>query len=279
MNKKKLRQFLMLTSAITLMTSCSTMYQVIETNSMDTKLEKDLYVFENYDIKISYNFWAEAGQVSFLLTNKLDSAIYIDWDKSHLIYNGISNEYWYDSEETNSFYSSTSSISSSTFGDAIVNLFGGTAYGKSMSRTSSSEKKVSMMASLKSKPKKTIQIPPKSSIIVSKFSISKSAFYNCDFNLKNTKLRTANTKTFGKDDSPLTFRNYITYYTKESFEKKKSIDNEFYISSISFMSEGLFFGKSSSRNDCDINGVKIYGNTYAKPYKKPNSFYLKLRQK
>jgi len=279
MNKNHLLQFLMMTSAITLMTSCSTMYQVLETSSTDTKLEKDSYLFENSDIKVSYNFWADAGQVSFLLTNKLDSAIYIDWDKSHLIYNGISYEYWYDSEETNSFYSSASSTTSSTFADAMVNIFGGTAYGNSTSTNSAYGRKVSMVASSKSKPKKTIQIPAKSSIIVSKFSISKSAFYNCDFNLNNTRLRTVNTKTFGKEDSPLTFRNYLTYSTKESFEKNKSIDNEFYISSISFMSESLFLGISSSRYDCGINGTKIFGSTYEKPYRKPNSFYLKLKQK
>ncbi len=88
MKKNKLIKFVLLILAITLVTSCSKMYQVFETSSADTKLERDSYLFENADIKISYNFWADAGQVSFVLTNKLDSSIYIDWDKSHLITKG-----------------------------------------------------------------------------------------------------------------------------------------------------------------------------------------------
>jgi hypothetical protein len=262
-----------------MLASCSTIYQVLETSSTDAKLEKGSYVFENSDLKINYNFWAEGGQVSFFITNKTDVPLYIDWDKSHLIYNGISYEYWYDAEGTNSFYSSASTASSYTFADAMVNIFGGSAYGNSQSTTSAYGRKVAVVASSKSKPKKIIQIPSRSSIIVSKFSISKSPFYNCDFNLKHTSLRTPNTKTFGKEDSPLAFRNYLTYSAKDNFEQSKTVDNEFYISSISFMSKKLFLGKSSSRDDCDIKGVKIYGSNYSRPYKKPNSFYLKLKKK
>ena len=279
--KMKQKYFLTVLSLVTIimLTSCSTMYQVLEISSSDAKLEKDSYVFENSDLQINYNFWAQGGQVSFFIINKLDAPIYIDWDKSHFIYNGTSYEYWYDAEETNSFYSSASSASSYTFADAMLNIFGGSAYGNSQSTTSAYGRKVAVAASTKSKPKKIIQIPPKSLIIVSKFSISKTAFYNCDFNIKHTDLRTPNTKTFGKEDSPLAFRNYLTYSAKETFEQNKTIDNEFYISSISFMSEKLFLGKSSRRNDCDVNGAKIYGSNYSRPYKKPNSFYLKLKQK
>ncbi len=276
MKQRKFQTFILLLTA-TMLSSCSVMYQVIETSSSDAKLEKDSYAFENADLKISYNFWADGGRVYFFVTNKLDVPIYIDWDKSHLIYNGTSYEYWYDSEETNSFYSSASTGSSYTFADAIVNIFGGSAYGSGQSNTSATSRKVAVVASSKSKPKKVIQIPPRSSIIVSKFSISKAPFYNCDFNLRNTSYRTPNTKTFNKSDSPLSFRNYLTYSSKENFEQSKTIDNEFYISSISFMTDRLFFGKSSARTDCDLNGGKVYGKKYSRPYMKPTNFYIKVQ--
>lgn len=261
------------------MSSCTTMYQVFQVNAPDIKLEKNSYVFKNQDLSISYNFWEIGGTVSFVISNNLDSAIYIDWDKSHLIYNGISYEYWNDSEETSAVYSSASSTSTSTLTNTMANILGGGLYGSSNSRTSTSGKKVSLLAASKSRSKRIIHVPPKSSIIVSKFSIRSTPFYDCNFNLKNTGVRSPNTRTFGKSETPVTFRNYLTYSIKENFEKIKTVDNEFYISSISFMTEKLFLGSTTKAKDCDINGKKLSGSGYTMPYQKPTAFYLKLKRK
>lgn len=273
---RKINLTLFFQLTVFLLTSCSTIYQVLETSSPDAKLENDSYVYENSDLRLNYNFWASGGRISFLITNKTDDPIYLDWNKSHLIYNGISYEYWYDEEETNSFYSEASTASSNTFADEIVNIFGSSAYGNSKSTTSNHAQKVAVLASSKFKPKKVIQIPPKCAIKVTKFSISKSPYFNCDFNLSHTSSKTPITKNFTKNNSPLTFRNYLTYSSKESFDQNKTIDNEFYITTISFMNKNLFLGKSFKQNECDVNGTNIYAIYDSIPFEKPNSFYIKV---
>ncbi|GAB2602202.1 hypothetical protein [Spirosoma areae] len=47
---------------------------------------KDL-VFENEHLKVVYNFWEQGGRMRFLLFNKTDQPLYIDWSKSFLMRN------------------------------------------------------------------------------------------------------------------------------------------------------------------------------------------------
>ncbi len=256
------------------------MYQVLETTSPDTKVNNDNFVFENSEVKINYNFWSNGGSISFFIFNKLDEPIYIDWNKSHLVYNGSSYEYWFDSEETKSFYSSATQTNSYTFGQAIVDIItnestiNGTA--DSYSRTSTSRNKIGVASSTKFKPKQIIHIPPKSGIQVSKFSISKSPYYDCDFNLKLIISRKEiNTASYSKDDSPLKFRNYLTYSLKESFETSKVVNNEFYISKIDNMNQYAFQGKSYNEEYCKQNGYRTKKRVFEYPYKKPNAFFIK----
>lgn len=258
-----------------MLTSCTTVYQVFETDSDNAKLKNDLYTYENNDLLINYNFWAEGGQVSFKINNKTESPIYIDWDKSHFISNGISFEYWYDEEETKSFSSSSTSNKSQTIIREHENNFLEDDFSKYNSSLIGN--KVSQSVSFTTRQKKTIQIPPKSSIIVSKFAINRIPYFACNFNLKNTSLKSPESKKFTKDESPLVFRNYITYSTNESFEQYKSIDNEFFISSIIFLSKETFLGNDSTYQDCDIFGNIIYKYHYNQPHKKSNSFYLLIK--
>ena len=126
---KQLHKLLLTISTILLMASChQTYYQVLETLSTDAKINSSNNAYETNELKVSYNFWSNGGDVYFQLTNKLDVPIYIDWNKSHLIYNGVSYDYWNDTEETNSFYSSSAVTTSNTFADAMTNIFRNSAY-------------------------------------------------------------------------------------------------------------------------------------------------------
>ena len=254
--------------------SCTPIYQVFELSSSEIKPVDKSLVFENKDVKITYNFWSNGGQVYFKLTNKTDAELYIDWDKSHLIYNGISYEYWNDVEEINSFYASLSTTSSNTFSDATVNIFGNSASGYASSTGSSLGKKIASMSTTKVKPKKVIFLPAKSSVVVSKFTISKSPYYNCDYNLKLMKSKSSKTVSFTKENSPLEFRNQIFYSNDDKFNNKVSVDNSFYISSISFMSEKTFKGKSYTEKECNIEGSKSESSYNEYPFKKSNTFYI-----
>lgn len=246
-----------------IVSSCSPMYQILETTSPDTKLDKDSYIYENSDVKITYDFWSDGGAISFFIFNKLDQPIYIDWDKCHLIYNEASYEYWFDSEEIKSFYSSSSQTNYSSRGS-----------------TSTYRNNSGFASTTKFRPKKIIHIPSKSGIFVSKFSISKSPYYTCDFNLKSIISKTEiKTQKFSKDESPLNFRNYITYSLKESFDASKVLDNEFYISSIQNMNLFAFQGQQEYIKYCKINGMEASKIEYQYPYKKSNRFYIKSSKK
>jgi len=255
-------------------TSCTPIYQVFELSSSEIKPMDKSVDFENKDVKITYNFWSNGGQVYFKLTNKTDAELYVDWDKSHLIYNGISYEYWNDVEEINSFYASLSTTSSNTFSDATVNIFGNSASGYASSTGSSLGKKIASMSTTKVKPKKVIFLPAKSSVVVSKFTINKSPYYNCDYNLKVMKSKSSKTVSFTKENSPLEFRNQIFYSTDDKFNNKVSVDNCFYISSVSFMSEKTFKGKLSTEKECNIEGSKTETSYSEYPFKKPSTFYI-----
>ena len=267
-----------------IVSSCTPMYQILETTSPDTKLDKDNYINENSDVKITYDFWSDGGAISFFIFNKLDQPIYIDWDKCHLIYNGASYEYWFDSEEIKSFYSSSSQTNSYSFGNSVVNILtdGTSTSGNSSSRgsTSTYRNNSGFASTTKFRPKKIIHIPSKSGIFVSKFSISKSPYYTCDFNLKSIISKTEiKTQKFSKDESPLNFRNYITYSLNESFDASKVLDNEFYISSIQNMNLFAFQGQQEYIKYCKINGMKASKIEYQYPYKKSNRFYIKSSRK
>lgn len=261
-------------AALALASSCSPMYQVLETTSPDAKLENDNYVFENSELIIKYNLWTYGGKVSFLITNKTEQPIYIDWNKSHFIYNGASYEYWYDSEEAKSFYTSSSISGNETFTNAIVNVFGGSGYGTERSTTIGYKQTNTVATNSKYKPKQIIHIPPNSSIFVSKFSISNREYFSCEFPFRYSSSKNPVSKTFTKESSPLLFRNYLTYSVNDNFEQSKVVNNEFYISSVINMNQTVFKGKQMKEKYCSKSGSKLTKYFYQYPYKKPNAFFV-----
>jgi hypothetical protein len=93
------------------------------------------------------------------------------------------------------------------------------------------------------------------------------------------KSRSPKKVSFSKENSPLEFRNQILYSTDDKFINRNTIDNSFYISGISFMTEKTFKGKEISRKECNIEGSTstVAGNEF--PYQKINSFYIIAKQK
>lgn len=63
-------------------------YQIASIQSDQVKLVDKDFVYENEHLKVIYNFWEEGGRMRFLLYNKTDQPIYIDWSKSFIEYNG-----------------------------------------------------------------------------------------------------------------------------------------------------------------------------------------------
>jgi hypothetical protein len=130
-------------------------------------------------------------------------------------------------------------------------------------------------------------IPPSSNYNRSQFYILPIPFFKLDTKTdfeevtrndnskKTTKVYKAD---FTKENSPLVFRNFLTFSTTEDFETEFYVDNEFYIEEILEMDERHFGQprkdetKKGFYDILDENGEPILFSDY----EKPSSFYLQI---
>lgn len=257
---------------LTILSGCGSYVQVIETKTENTKIEDDMYVYENDSIKITYDFWQEKGLLSFTIYNKLNRPVYVDWKKSSYINKGVKRNFWEDTESTKTLekrsgYSYRQSSLTSSFTNSI--------------NTSSSETV---------KPEKITFIPPKSNYTRSQFFLLPIPFLKIKNypNIKEMpKLNSENKivkyqeKDFRKDETPLVFRNFLSLSYSENFDKEFYVDNEFYISKVIKVEKTQFetYKRNTNKNggfyELDENGRRII----ISPFQKGTSFYLKMEQR
>jgi hypothetical protein len=258
MISNKIRPFYLPIIALILLTSCKSYVQVYETKAVNSVLQNECFVYENDSLKITYTFWAQNGVLAFAVYNKLDKPIYLDWKKSAYINNSVKLNYWNDESQTNT-------ISYGNFSYNGPSVKPGQIAGNNNNLSTTNTIKLERITF----------IPPKSNFFKSQFKIlpfpikldintaySEENLYN-DNKIK-TKVFTIN---YTKENTPLAFRNYLTFSYSEDFKAEFYVDNEFYIESIKEMNT-LHFEKTTI--DKNMNESKSY------PYKKLNSFYLNI---
>jgi len=251
---------------------CKSYVQVFDTKGTNVKVENEFYVFENDTLKITYSFWSEKGLMTFAIFNKSNKPIYIDWKKSSYIDNSVKLNYWIDEEKIK-----TSEYYGSYFYKGPL-LKPGYAISMTSGASVSSTVKIERITF----------IPPASNYYRSQFYIlpinafkfkakvpSKEVPKN-DNPKKKTKIYE---KLFSKENSPLIFRNFLTFSFNESFENEFYVDNEFYIYDIKEMDKKQF-------EHLEIDRTKKGGRFFVKDenglpvkisaYKKPSSFYIRL---
>ena len=160
--------------------------------------------FDSKNLNLTYDFWADGGNMNVSIYNKTDRPIYINLDKSHLIVNGQSYDD-YTKEET---------IKTNKNGASVY-------YSDSVSKETQSE------ITVKSKVKSIVEIPPQSFINIGNLSIFPLRYVDCD--LEKYPFSKISSKTFDISNTPLKFRNYITIDFTETFEKPLVIDNSFWV--------------------------------------------------
>ena len=217
-----------------LLISCNKEYvQILRTKSVGLNESKQGWFFENDSIKITYNFNARGGVMSFKLFNKLDKPIYLDWKNSSFIYNGEKNNFWI--EESNTV---GSSVQSSQVGRNAFNSFDRNLYGLSFGLLS--QKTV--------KAERITFIPPKSGISSNiayyQFRLTKTdSHYRVDpskatkisvkdLTKKKERFRTGYMYTYNESNSIISFRNYLALSFAENSSQFNFIDNKFYVSSL-----------------------------------------------
>ncbi|MCX6210329.1 MAG: hypothetical protein NTZ59_12735 [Bacteroidetes bacterium] len=210
--------------------SCKSYVELYKTESTNTKAQDKTYLYENDTIKVEYSFWAEKGIMAFSVFNKLDKPLYIDWKKSNYISNSKKFDYWADKET-----STRNTTNYEYYNKSLLSIPFLTNYLNS-----------SVSSSISVKPERITFIPPKAIIFKSDYFITNSNYNNWEKDFQSILVKDINpnlkknldqksiakSKKFTKENSPLTFRNFFTFSTKENFETEFYIDNNFFINEI-----------------------------------------------
>ena len=227
-----------------LLTSCamSSYYQIYHTNPItkDVKVNDNVLVFEDDNCIISYDFWAESGNIGFKIYNKNSENLYLHLDECFFVKNG----YAYDYYQNRTYSRSSTTISSSTSSYSLSGSFSSTsAQGYANASGSSNTYKNGYIAGgsntivnsasngILTVEQKIICIPPQTAKIISEFSIVNKIFHSCDLYLNPGK-KDNKTLQFTQEDTPLKFGNIIAYSIGDS-ENLIRINNDFYISKVS----------------------------------------------
>ena len=251
------------TLIVIIFSSCSKEFiQIFDTATTNTKSSDGFWVFETDTIKVTYEFWASKGVMSFSVYNKLDKPIYIDWKNCSFIYNSNKLNYWVDEQQS-----------------ALVSYYGGYFYNGPLIKPGYTVNEgVQASASTTIKPERITFIPPKSFYYRSQFYLMPVDYYKLDVmtatktivprNDKPKKMTTVYEQKFDFSNSPLKFRNYLAFSFTENATNFIYIDNEFYLTSVKEMDYRHFLGKLVT----DKEGQSVY----EKPSKKKTSFYIKI---
>ena len=197
-----MRTILHLTIVVVLFSSCSKFqYYSLAADNL-SKNKKQEFIAENDTCRITYNFYGEKGPIHISIYNKTNKPLQVDWKKSAVIFGDDAVSYFtpdskIDGQIEKTFYKSNYSSISATI----------------------------------SSPESLQFIPPQTSIsnqnlfIQSKFN--KNIIAESRREAIETKGATVKVKKyqFGKHNSPISFRSYITFMMENS---SFSVDHKFY---------------------------------------------------
>jgi hypothetical protein len=190
--------------------------------------------FENDTLKIVYYFWDLGGSMSFGIFNKLSVPIYINWQKSACIISNRRESYYQD--ETTLVNTSTASSMQSTDYRRML------AAGASVTTVSKADK-ISFIA-----PHSYISRvgPTLWEGAGAKLPDSSPKLHTHSLNDDSIPAQIAFYPSF---NSPLRFRNFLTYSTTEDFQHEQYVDNGFFLS-ITLQIKQKYFTAEAFKNPC-----------------------------
>ena len=214
---KKTVPLLATTAVLWLATSCS-VYQINTISSTNTPQNEKTgsFVMENDSVKITYDFAGQYAPIAIQIQNKLDQPLYLDWQRSALVYNDSAISY--------------------ADNNALINAnVAGVQY-KYTNRLTLSGSNLSGSVAL---PQYIEFIPPHSFIrkvpllltTIPLTGVPDSVFHDTVL-LSSISPARAQKAKFSFDDSPLVFSSYLTFFTNEQQRQNISYQQQFYISEI-----------------------------------------------
>jgi hypothetical protein len=197
-----MKQLLCILVALLCVNCTKSIYHVASVESDQVKLVENDFVYENEHLAVIYNFWEEGGRMRFLLHNKTDQPIYIDWSKSSVERNGVKTIYSQLPEPQRRFADTVRY----TYRTEKVEPYRLTALGTVLT-----------------------EIPPERYVAIA------------DFPLQQTIQHVnANAKVFSytKSNSPLRLRQQLVYSFDKSLANSQLIDNTFWVDRIKLLRHG-----------------------------------------
>ncbi|GAB2524432.1 hypothetical protein [Spirosoma aerophilum] len=197
-----MKQLLYILVALLCLNCTKSIYHVASVESEQVKLVDNDFVYENEQLAVVYNFWEEGGRMRFLLHNKTDQPIYIDWSKSSVERNGVTTMYS-QLPQPKSRFADTARY---TYRSEKVEPYRLTAQGTTLT-----------------------EIPPERYVAIADFPIQHTI-----------QPVDANTKVFSytKSNSPLRLRQQLVYSFDKSLTNGQRIDNTFWVDKISLLRHG-----------------------------------------
>ena len=236
-----MRKLIYAFSTVLLLSSCATpsFYQVYNVKSNQKTITKtDNLVYEDENCKISYNLWADGGNIGFDIYNKTDNKIYVNLNESNFILNGFAYDYYRNRTFTSSESKSASVSRTSTGSLAVtgINVYNNIQTNQVKS-SSSANISSSVGYAVTIKEDSIICIPAKTTKRISEYSINNTLIRNCDL-FKYPSTKKIKTKSYSVEKSPIVFSNPMTY---ESNGNKITVENKFFVSEITNYPSNKFF--------------------------------------
>jgi hypothetical protein len=227
------------------LSSCATasFYQVYNVKPVQETITKsDNLFFEDDNCKITYNLWANGGNIGFNIYNKTDEKIYVNLNESNFILNGFTYDYYKNRTFTTSESKSASTSNTYTGSVAVtdINIYNNVQTNQ-VKNSSSANISSAFGYSVSIKEEPIISILPKTTKRISEYSINTTLIRNCDL-FKYPSKKTIKTKSYSIEQSPIVFSNIITYETKG---ERITVKNEFFVSGITNYPATEFFEDKS----------------------------------
>lgn len=238
---KSLLQRLCIIMIITLLVSSCSTYQYATVSSNLNNNANGEQIIENDTVKVSFTFSGQNCPVSIKVLNNCDQPIYVNWKNSSLIIDGNNYPLWTNEAELNlktegySYYLNENYFETSSYG------------------TINKKEAVSFM------PPKTTIINNKYNLVGEHIQIPKSHNPHKIKLMSTNGLIEAKKYTFTSNDSPKSFRLYLTCSMDEQQKSTFVFDETFWISEIIATSINPENFKNNAVNNFYIRKITGFG--------------------
>lgn len=218
--RQKLPYLMML--GLALLSSCAS-YQISTLKAQNENKTNDPFIIENDSVKIVYNFKGYNAPLTVSIQNKLNQPLYIDWNKSMLVFN----------DNSISLSSADVSIKGKVNGTITNddNPYISSNINQSVNLSASKSLNIDYILPMATVKRKTIYVANE----MQRNLTNKKLGYSYINFIDVPELIKVPTATFSADDSPLKFKSHLSLYTVDDSDHIKDrivYENNFYVSEI-----------------------------------------------